>query len=92
LTAITRADGAERLLPSADRISPQQLATTNYRTGGDTVTLSLTTADLIADLEESPGVAAMSQLDPIDHLWLEWVGKGFTVEEPYRSAKVANPL
>jgi len=41
------------------------------------VTLSLTTADLIADLEESPGVAAMAQLDPIDHLWLEWVGKGF---------------
>ena len=41
------------------------------------MTLSLTTADLIADLEESPGVAAMAQLDPIDHLWLEWVGKGF---------------
>ena len=69
--------GAERLLPSADRISPQQLATTIHRTGGDTVTLNLTTADLIADLEESPGVAAMAQLDPIDHLWLEWVGKGF---------------
>ena len=73
-----RADGAERLLPSADRISPQQLATTTtHRAGGDTVTLNLTTADLIADLEESPGVAAMAQLDPIDHLWLEWVGKGF---------------
>ena len=41
------------------------------------MTLNLTAADLIADLEESPGVAAMAQLDPIDNLWLEWVGKGF---------------
>lgn len=37
--------------------------------------ITLTNADLIADLEESPGVAAEAQLDPLDHLYLEWLGE-----------------
>jgi len=36
--------------------------------------LTLTNADLLADLDESPSVAAVAVLDPLDLLWLEWLG------------------
>jgi len=36
--------------------------------------ITLTNADLLADLDESPGVAAEAILDPLDHFYLEWLG------------------
>lgn len=38
------------------------------------LTINLTNADLIADLEESPGVAAEAVLSPLDLFYLEWLG------------------
>lgn len=39
------------------------------------IKLNLSAQDLINDLNESPGIAPMATLDPLDMLWLEMLGQ-----------------